>query len=343
MPELNPILAEALDRVRTGTRVADLEAAASEISAHYRARGRSRAVIDGSDAALAYALTRLPATHAAVSAVLAELSARAPDFAPDSLLDAGAGPGTAAWAALDAFPVLGQVTLFDHNPAFLDLAARLAADAPEPLKSAARVRGDLARPDAPPADLVIAAYALTELPEAALVPAARALWARAKVLVLVEPGRPADHARLMAIKAALGRDGAMTLAPCPHDAPCPLAVPDWCHFSARLSRSRTHRQLKGGTLGYEDEKYSYLILARPGIGRRAAARVIKPADRHKPGIGLALCEPTGLNAVTVLKRDQDRFRQARSLNWGDAAPTGLADETVTNRAGLKPRAGEDPR
>ncbi|WP_227649998.1 small ribosomal subunit Rsm22 family protein, partial [Klebsiella pneumoniae] len=49
-----------------------------------------------------------------------------PDFAPTSLLDVGAGPGTATWAASEAFASLETFTLLDANMALRDLAAELA-------------------------------------------------------------------------------------------------------------------------------------------------------------------------------------------------------------------------
>src|SRR5712672_2477133 len=52
--------------------------------------------------ALAYALARMPATYAAVTASLNALCEIRPDFVPASLLDIGAGPGTATWAAAEA-------------------------------------------------------------------------------------------------------------------------------------------------------------------------------------------------------------------------------------------------
>ena len=59
------------------------------------------------------------------------------------------------------------------------------------------------------------------------------------------PARPrAMHASLP-LRGQLIAVGAHVAAPCPHDAKCPLTPPDWCHFSQRLARSRAHKQVKG--------------------------------------------------------------------------------------------------
>ena len=78
---------------------------AALISKTYRDGGNSGAIRSETDA-LAYALARMPATYAAVTASLNALREIRPDFAPNSLLDVGAGPGTASWAAAEAFPSL---------------------------------------------------------------------------------------------------------------------------------------------------------------------------------------------------------------------------------------------
>jgi hypothetical protein len=46
-----------------------------------------------------YALGRLAASHAALARIFSELADRLPNFRPRALLDYGAGPGTAIWAA----------------------------------------------------------------------------------------------------------------------------------------------------------------------------------------------------------------------------------------------------
>jgi ribosomal protein RSM22 (predicted rRNA methylase) len=73
------------------------------------------------------------------------------------------------------------------------------------------------------------------------------------------------------VRRQLIEAGAHVLAPCPHDAPCPLAAPDWCHFSRRVARSRLHRLAKDADVPWEDESSSLSLASRqPAPSRRAA-------------------------------------------------------------------------
>src|ERR1700677_2803744 len=108
-------LRAGLDRAMQGVSRNALHERASEISQTYRAGGNSADAIHSANDALAYALTRLPATFAAVAAVLGELRRALPDFTPRTLLDIGAGPGTAAWAASQCFEQLERIRLVDDN------------------------------------------------------------------------------------------------------------------------------------------------------------------------------------------------------------------------------------
>jgi len=137
------------------------------------------------------------------------------------------------------------------------------------------------------------------------------------VLLIVEPGTPAGYQRLLAARDQLLGAGAHILAPCPHAEACPLAKPDWCHFSVRVARSRTHLQTKAAEVGWEDEKYSYLAVARVP-GARFVGRVLA-TPRARPGlVTLKLCQATGEAAERVLsKRDGDAYKRARRLGWGD--------------------------
>src|ERR1700719_513026 len=109
-PDLPAELKAALDAPPHGLSRSHAAARAAIISQTYRGGGGSGAIKSQTDA-LAYALARMPATYAAVTASLNALREIAPEFSPKSLLDVGAGPGTATWAAAEAFPSLNGLTL----------------------------------------------------------------------------------------------------------------------------------------------------------------------------------------------------------------------------------------
>lgn len=308
-------LQAGIARLAEGVSRRPLAERSGRISEGYRAR-RTSASVDTADDVLAYALSRMPGTFAANEDALERLALRAPDFAPTSLLDLGCGPGTAAWAALEAFPTIERATLVDSNAHFLGVARDLAAEHPV-LATADFVSGNLAAPLPGRFDLVTISYALTELADPAA--AIARIWESCSgVLLLVEPGTPRDHERLMAVRARLIEQGAAIAAPCPHHAPCPVTAPDWCHFTVRLSRTRDHMRMKGGTLGYEDEKFSYLAAARPEVLLDPPQpRILARPAETKFDLTLKLCEPDGTLAHRkVAKRDAPAYRAVRKAEWG---------------------------
>src|SRR5260370_25178947 len=126
-PDLPAELKAALDAKLQGFSRAGAASRAAAISKTYRDGGNSGAIATEADA-LAYALARMPATYAAVTASLNALREITPHFAPKSLLDVGAGPGTATWAATEAFSSLQRLTLLDANSALRALALDLVRD-----------------------------------------------------------------------------------------------------------------------------------------------------------------------------------------------------------------------
>lgn len=279
---------------------AALKRAAAALSDAYR-EGRAPRLADAERAA-AYLVTRMPATYAAAHAVLRE-AVRA--GAISSILDAGAGTGASSLAAREHFPD-AAVTMIERD-------ASLAAAARRWLPDAALIAGDITRLEAlPPHDLVIAAYSLGEFG----APLARRLWQAARVaLVLIEPGTPRGFALIRKVRGELLAAGAHMVAPCPAETACPLAGPDWCHFAARVERSSLHRRVKGGELGYEDEKFSYVVLARQAV-ELPAARILRH-PQHRPGlIEIATCTAAGLRSERITRHDRGRFRAARNAAWG---------------------------
>jgi len=134
------------------------------------------------------------------------------------------------------------------------------------------------------------------------------------MLLLVEPGTPDGFARIRSARAELIAAGGTVAAPCPHDAECPIVGPDWCHFAARLPRSRLHRLAKGVELPYEDEPYAYVAVFRGAVER--AGRVLRRPEVGKAAIRLRVCAADGIRDLGVSRRDKDAYRQARRLGWG---------------------------
>lgn len=320
-PDLPGPLRVALDRALEGVPRKGLAERAARTSEAYRAGKPSSGVIREADDALAYALTRLPATYAACATVLAEAARMAPGFAPETLLDAGAGTGAASWAAAEVWTRLAGVTWLDSSLTFLALAAQFTAEAAPALRDADARRADLTAVGPwPKANLVVASYALAEIAPDRQISTIVELWnACDGVLALIEPGTPAGYARILAARSALIGAGAAVLAPCPHESACPLVGEDWCHFSVRLPRSRDHRQAKGGDVPFEDERFSYLIAVRPGIAAGARTpRILAPPKTAKPGIALKLCGLDGqVEHRLVPKRDKPTYALARRRGWGD--------------------------
>jgi ribosomal protein RSM22 (predicted rRNA methylase) len=308
---MHPDLTKALAVLLDGVSRKDLAAAAQKMSAGYRQGATSGAIVTPVQA-IAYAVARMPATHAVCAAVFARLAEVMPDFVPSSLLDVGAGTGAASWAATGQWPGI-SITMLDHNPHLRALARKLA-DA-GPLAAAEILSGDLGA-EKPKADLVVASYVLAELPEASASATARHLWADApQMLVLIEPGTPDGFARIRKARAALIAAGAHVAAPCTHDNACPLAGGDWCHFSQRLPRSRDHMLLKDARVPFEDERYAYVAVTRGKTP--SGARILAPPLETKPGLTFKLCDDNGLRAQFVAARDKDEYRRVRKRGWGD--------------------------
>jgi ribosomal protein RSM22 (predicted rRNA methylase) len=319
--ELPPQLRQAVDRMLSGATLNDLAAAAAGLSQRYREEGREGpASIANERDALAYLATRLPATFAAVRASFAAVVDARPAFAPKTLLDIGAGPGTALWAAADCWPGLVEAVLVETSPIFRACGERLAAEAVLPQitwRAADVARGVI---ESAPHDLVTIAYMLNELaPEKRPPVLAQAWQASADTLVVIEPGTPAGWQRILAARRQLIEAGAYVIAPCPHAQACPLLPPDWCHFAERVARSRLHRQAKGAEVPWEDEKFSYVVVSRKPAPSAAAARVIARPRKASGRVTLKLCRPDGSAGEQLFsRRDGELYRRASRSDWGSS-------------------------
>lgn len=328
-------LRAAIEAALAGQHGAELSAGVQRLMTAYRSGSyTARPLLSSGRDAAAYAAYRMPATAAAMGAAVTRLRQALPGWAPASLADLGAGTGGAAWAAVIALPSIRAVTLYEQAGAAISLGQAIFATAQaDALRQATWQRWRLPAGGEPAAvaaaDLVTAAYVLGEL-SSPQQDRLLALAARADAVIIVEPGTPDGHRRVLAARDRLLNAGLTVAAPCPHQLACPVAVPgDWCHFAARVQRSARHRQAKGAELSYEDEKFSYVAAVRgaaqPAGPARPAARVIRRPQLRKNLVLLDLCASDGTSQRALIGKSNASYRQARRVSWGDGWDTGGDD------------------
>lgn len=229
--------------------------------------------------------------------ILQELSSRGrlggPQAAPwHTVLDLGCGLGaTTAGLLLSLAPRTEPLRLVgvDSDPTTLDLWAAVAAECASIAGLRVEVVAeplDLRRVETTPeTDLVLCQAALNELapppgsggPQAAaderheesVVEFAHRL-ARGSMTILIEPAlrsttRPLHHLR----DSVLRRGGVRVLAPCPHQADCPmLASPrDWCHEIRGFQPTPRVAEIQRLTQRRDERvKYSFVVLAPEARG-----------------------------------------------------------------------------
>lgn len=297
-----------------------LEKTHADLSSRYRnAEGNGQPYITSSEQRNAYLAARMPATYAVIYYVLQELKDRMPDLTIASLLDLGAGPGTAMWAAAGIFSDLANITLVEQDSAFITIGKRLANYAvTDALQEAVWQQNDFENiENLAPHDLIICSYSVGELPQKAIATLIEKAWkATKKALVVIEPGTPQGFERMRRIRNQLITYDAYLIAPCPHAQDCPMSDKDWCHFAQRVERSTIHRKIKQGSLCYEDEKFSYLIVSKNPC-QSYPARIIRHPQIHSGFVELNLCTIEGdLLTKKISRKEGDLYRFARKASWG---------------------------
>ena len=288
-----------------------LTAASTSVSLKYRRESEAANLqISSLQEAKAYVATRLPATWCAVPDVLNKFSDLSPDFQPGSILDLGAGPGTATLAAKNLWPEL-DATLIEPNPHLREIGQLLDPSnhwQSQKLQSLS---------DNKIYDLVISSYVLNEI-ESDLSPILEMAWkATAQALVIIEPGTPHGYATILKARDYFLSLKANIAAPCPHELDCPLRHSDrWCHFSVRVDRSRLHLQVKADArLSYEDEKFSYLIVTKMTPPKPRFRALGEPHGAKV--ISLETCQSNGQFEIMEASKRSPDFKLIKKIDWGD--------------------------
>lgn len=258
----------------------------------------------------AYVEARLPATKAVVKAVIDRfIDERSPD-APNTILDLGAGPGTVA-LALEDFEA--KFTLIEKDSGFIEISKNLLK------REHNHIHGCILKVPYEPHDWVIASYSLNEILCEKFDSFLLKSWNAAdKFLILIEPGTPQGFKNILKAREFLIKNGAHITLPCAHQLKCPLQETDvWCHFSKRLARTKEHKNIKGGILGYEDEKYCYLIASKTQVMQ--TPRIISTPKQYSGHLEISTCEMDGEIHNKIYSKSKDlNFKQMKKKEWGDS-------------------------
>jgi ribosomal protein RSM22 (predicted rRNA methylase) len=298
----------------------DLLSHAEKISASYRRESQEQDLaIKNSDEGWAYVAARLPATYAANHYVFSEILKADESYSPPSMLDMGAGPGTSTLAGVHVFPSIQSVTLSEPNAPLRQIGKvifgqaipTLAVDWHDYNLTAIERHKNIQNHA-----VIVLSYVLNEA--GVHQDCLNYLWQHCDdYMIVIEPGTPTGADVIQQVRNWAVNNHIHILAPCPHANKCPMIeqTSQWCHFSVRAERSKLHKYLKGGEAGFEDEKFSYIILSKHNktqLKNRVLSRVTGQKIKE-----FQICGQSGLETLKIAKSD-GLYKTIKKLEWGDA-------------------------
>ena len=312
MDELNV----ELDKLKRGVSFNSIKINAKEISDRYRLnKNDGERLLTKYEEAVSYALSRMPATYEAVHKAL-EKNIELNSYEINSVMDIGAGTGAATWAVFD---ILGnkEIICYEREKSMIEVGKSLMKNN-ECLKRAEWKNLDISKMSfCQKADLIIVSYMINELDKQDVDEFAEKLWnITNKLLLIVEPGTPHGFSNIKRLRNFFIKKGANIVAPCTHQDDCPMPSDDWCAFSCRVQRAKTHRILKNGIMGYEDEKFSYISVSKEQT-RSVNSRILRHPLIYKGYSEFKVCTPEGIKNIKLSKKDGEIYKKARKKKDGD--------------------------
>ncbi|MFZ2257494.1 MAG: small ribosomal subunit Rsm22 family protein [Clostridiaceae bacterium] len=328
--EINMQLNEMCEKTFKEADLRALQVASEEIRTRYRDKEASRGDFEIRTAgeANAYLAWRFPVTAMVIFEVLSRLKVAYPEFTPESVLDIGAGPLVSLLPVITQFPALTDICLVEEQLAMQksgDLIYDQLKGQLQPTLTVNRLHSSFQTAQLPVADLVLASYVVNELSvkETKLF-CQKLIESTRQVAVIIVPGTPEYFKQLTMLRNLLVGSGFQILAPCTFNGPCHMEdETDWCHFYERVQRSKLLRQLKSAELSYEDEKFSYLVVAKnpdnsltqdqPGL-----ARIIRHPMIYKGYREVTLCDAKGITMTQFTKgKHKQIYKELKNKGWGD--------------------------
>lgn len=290
--------------------------AAKDISNLYRNEtGTGKNFIDGIESAVAYAVSRMPATSAAILSCLNHIK-EIRDLNFNSVYDFGAGTGAGVFAF---FEVADCTTYhcFEKEASMIKIGEELTdVFAQKVFWKSFDIVGQKIDGKA---DFVLSAYVLGELKEEDRIVAIKKLYDSAKdLLLIVEPGTKIGFQNIKTFRTKLLSMGAKIVAPCTHEDVCPILGDDWCHFSVRLFRTSLHKDAKGGEKNFEDEKFSFICVSK-NSSDLPEKRILRHPFIRKGCIDFVCCDKDAkIKEITISKKDGELYKEAKKKANGDS-------------------------
>ncbi len=234
----------------------------------------------------------------------------------ESVVDFGGGPGTFLFA-LSKFKTLNKYTNVEWSGAFIDILNALVEKYLS--SSIPQLHVDtiscsylgMESKDIPKNDLSVFSYTLCEYDNSLV--GISDLVENSNTVLIIEPGTPLGFNNVIQARDKLIENGFSVIAPCTaSNGFCPLrnSESDWCHFIARLDRSRIQKHLKKGVLGYEDEKYSYLLMSKSPT-HSEGKRIISRPNITKHSVSFDVCSEKSGHIILTKKENKDKFKTVK--------------------------------
>ncbi len=294
----------------------ELDKNAKEISKRYRSNSNTgKRLVTQKNEAIAYALSRMPATYAAVYDAL-QKTLELNDINIDSVLDIGAGTGAATWAIYNKIKC-DTFYCYEREQSMRAIGKQLMKGTD--LEDANWKEFDIIENNIEKkCDLVVASYMLNEISMDKIDKALEKMWnATNKILLILEPGTPKGFEIIKYIRSYLLQKKANIIAPCSHGEKCEIQENDWCQFACRVQRSKIHKILKNGQAPYEDEKFSYIAFSKTKVNM-ADNRILRHPIINKGYTEFKICNKDGIKTIKISKKDGALYKESRKKSAGDS-------------------------
>lgn len=238
----------------------------------------------------------------------------------ETILDFGAGPGTASWALRDSMDTASLSFPFTHwidtaqIPHWFDLF--------QTGKSSQGTNAeDFLGKNVKGSKLGVFSYSLTELEQ---IPS---WWSQLEALMILEPSTQEDGRRLQTLRTTLIQKGFSIWAPCTHEKECPLLLnskKDWCHDRLFFSAPDWFRKMES-FLPWDNKTltFSYLLARRKARVHPSTqqVRVIGDTLAEKGKTRQMICADERRLFLTWMKKDLEAefIPRGSLIHWPQGA------------------------